>query len=134
MQEQDFETVIEAVLKRDPRYQRDAYVFVREALDFTQKKVCKDIKKGIRHVSGQELLAGIRDFGLSQYGPMTLLVLQEWGVHACEDFGEIVFNMVEGGILSKTPSDSRDDFKGGYDFNKTFRDPFLPSTKAPCVP
>jgi uncharacterized repeat protein (TIGR04138 family) len=133
MQEKDFASMIEMVLKQDSRYHRDAYDFVREALDFTQKKVCKDTKKIIRHVSGQELLDGIREFALSQYGPMTLMVFDEWGIHRCEDFGEIVFNMVENGILSKTPTDTREDFKGGYDFQKAFRDPFLPS-KSPCIP
>ncbi len=133
MQEKDFGSMIEMVLKQDSRYHRDAYDFVREALDFTQKKVIKETKKIIRHVSGQELLEGIREFALSQYGPMTIMVLNEWGVQRCEDFGEIVFNMVENGILSKTPTDSREDFKGGYDFQKAFRDPFLPS-KSPCIP
>ena len=134
MQEQDFGSLIEAMLKRDSRFHRDAYLFVREGLDFTQKKVAKDTKKTPRHVSGQELLEGIREYALAQYGPMTLMVFEEWGVHRCEDFGEIVFNMVENGILSKTPNDTREDFKGGYDFQKTFRDPFLPSSKTPCVP
>ncbi len=134
MQEKDFASVIETVVKRDPRYHRDAYDFLREALDHTQRKVVKEIKKAIRHVSGQELLAGIREYALAQYGPMTLAVFNEWGVHSCEDFGEMVFNMVESGILSKTPTDSREDFKGGYDFQKTFRDPFLPSSKSPCIP
>jgi uncharacterized repeat protein (TIGR04138 family) len=60
-------------------------------------------------------------------------VLQEWGVRQCEDFGEIVFNMVEGGVLSKTSKDSREDFKGGYDFESTFRVPFLPAEKKKVV-
>ena len=134
MQEQDFASLLETVIKADPRYHRDAYLFVREALDFTQKKVVKEVKKNIRHVTGQELLGGIRDFALAQFGPMTLMVFDEWGVHQCEDFGEIVFNMVDNGILSKTPTDSREDFKSGYDFVKVFREPFLPASKIPCLP
>jgi uncharacterized repeat protein (TIGR04138 family) len=78
------------------------------------------------HVSGQELLSGIREFALRQFGPMALTVLEEWGVKRCEDFGEIVFNMIESGLLAKTAEDSRDDFKGGYDFMEAFREPFLP--------
>lgn len=133
MQEQDFGSEIDTLIKRDPRYHRDAYDFVREALDHTQRKVSKDIKKSVRHISGQELLDGIREYALSQFGPMTITVFDAWGVHVCEDFGEIVFNMVDNGILSKTQNDSRADFKGGYDFQKAFRDPFLPS-KSPCIP
>ena len=57
---------------------------------------------------------------------MALVVLGEWGIHRCEDFGEIVFNMVEYELLAKTDKDSRDDFKGGYDFEDVFQKPFLP--------
>jgi len=62
---------------------------------------------------------------------MALMVLNEWGVTRGEDFGEIVFNMVDTGLLGKTEKDSRDDFKGGYDFNEAFRQPFLPENKPP---
>jgi uncharacterized repeat protein (TIGR04138 family) len=111
---------------------------VREALDHTQKLINKATKSEsraaadepaegkVRHVTGQELLAGIRSYALDQYGPMTLTVLGEWGVRRCEDFGEIVFNMVENHLLAKTKKDSREDFKGGYDFEEAFRRPYLP--------
>ena len=95
MQNQNFEEEIEKILARDPRYHRDAYNFLREALDHTQKSVTKAAKGEPRHVSGQELLDGIREFALAQYGPMALTVLEEWGVRRCEDFGEIVFSLVE---------------------------------------
>jgi uncharacterized repeat protein (TIGR04138 family) len=78
------------------------------------------------------LLAGIRDYGLQQYGPMTLIVLHEWGIRSCEDFGEIVFNMVENALLAKTDKDSREDFKGGYKFEDAFRKPFLPVRANPA--
>ena len=58
---------------------------------------------------------------------MTLTVLEEWGIKCCEDFGEIVFNMVENKLLAKTEQDSREDFRNGYDFHDAFRKPFLPS-------
>jgi uncharacterized repeat protein (TIGR04138 family) len=127
MQEASIEEALEQMRKKDPRYAREAYFFVREALDYTQKTIGKDPRGVIRHVSGQELLAGIRDYALSQFGPMTLMVLEEWGIRTCEDFGEIVFNMVEFGVLAKTEKDSRADFAGGYDFHEAFRKPFLPS-------
>lgn len=114
------------LLEKDPRYNREAYLFLREALEFTQRQVKRE-SDATRHVSGRELLDGIREFALKQYGPMTLLVLEEWGVRRCEDFGEIVFNMVEHNILAKTEKDSREDFQGGYDFADAFRKPFLPS-------
>ena len=83
----------------------------------------------LRHVSGRELLEGIREFGLAQFGPMTLPVFEAWGIHRGEDFGEIVFNLVDHGFLNKTKQDSRNDFQGAYDFHDAFRKPFLPSHK-----
>lgn len=129
MQELTFETTLGLILAKDPRYQRDAYLFVKDALDHTQKIVVKENKGELRHVSGQELLSGIRDYALTQFGPMTKMVFEEWGITRCEDFGEIVFNMVEIGLLGKTDKDSREDFANGYDFDDAFRKPFLPSQK-----
>jgi uncharacterized repeat protein (TIGR04138 family) len=129
MQPSGFEEILDKILTQDTRYHRDAYLFLREALDYTQKSVTKENKNAVRHVSGQELLAGIRDYALLQFGPMTLTLFEEWGVHRGEDFGEIVFNLVDNGLLGKTPQDSRADFKGGYDFSLTFHQPFLPRAK-----
>src|SRR5215470_11219921 len=101
MHEASFEEGLELILEKDLRYQRDAYLFVREALDFTQKTASKEGREG-QHVTGQQLLSGIRDFALAQFGPMAITVLEEWGITRCEDFGEIVFNIVEEGLFSKT--------------------------------
>jgi uncharacterized repeat protein (TIGR04138 family) len=129
MLEVNFDEVVEQILSKDARFHRDAYSFMREALGFTQKLIGKENLGKIRHVSGQELLDGVRQFALQQYGPMTLTVLEEWGIHKCRDFGDIVFNMVESGLLSKTETDSRDDFQNGYDFNDAFLKPFWPESK-----
>jgi uncharacterized repeat protein (TIGR04138 family) len=128
MQEVSSEEALERIQAKDPRYTREAYLFVREALDHTQKAK-KDTRGHVRHVSGQELLNGIRDFALVQYGPMAITVLKEWGINSCQDFGEIVFNMIDIGWLAKTEQDSRADFQGGYDFYDAFRRPFLPADK-----
>jgi uncharacterized repeat protein (TIGR04138 family) len=130
MQEVNFDEVLEQILAKDPRYRRDAYLFLREALDFTQKLVGKENGGKVRHVTGQELLDGIRQFALEQFGPMTITVFEEWGIRECTDFGEIVFNMLEIGLLAKTDKDTRADFQGGYDFEDAFRKPFLPSGKS----
>jgi uncharacterized repeat protein (TIGR04138 family) len=129
MHEVSFEEALVKIRAKDPRYHRDAYLFVREALDYTQKTIGKDPRGRIRHVTGQELLAGIREFALQQFGPMSKTVLEEWGVHSSQDFGEIVFNMVEVEWLAKTDKDSRADFAHGYDFDEAFRQPFLPKSK-----
>lgn len=126
MQPLNFDEVLERITSQDNRYHREAYLFLREALEHTQKAVLASRKSEPRHVSGQELLLGLRDYALAQYGPMARTVLEEWGVRRCEDFGELVFNMVDHGLLSKTESDTRDDFKGGFEFEEAFSRPFRP--------
>ena len=130
MQPQNFDEVLDQVVKADPRYHREAYHFLREALDYTQRAISKANQGKLRHVTGQELLAGIRGFALQQFGPMAITLLGEWGLRRCEDFGELVFNLIDHGVLSKTDTDTRADFAGGYDFDEAFRKPFLPSTRS----
>ncbi|MBI3413997.1 MAG: hypothetical protein HY043_01550 [Verrucomicrobia bacterium] len=127
MQEINYVEAVERIVQNDPRYHRDAYQFLRDALDYTQRLVNKQSKTKPRHVTGQELLEGLRQFGLEQFGPMTLSVFNAWGIFRGEDFGELVFNLVENELLSKTETDSRADFQGGYDFFDAFRKPFLPT-------
>jgi uncharacterized repeat protein (TIGR04138 family) len=129
MHEVNFDEALEQILARDPRFQRDAYHFVRESLDYTQKLISKDNRGTVRHITGQELLDGIRQFALQQFGPMAVTVLEEWGVKNSRDFGDIVFNMVEHSLLAKTEKDTRDDFNNGYDFTDAFRKPFWPASK-----
>ncbi|HTX22120.1 MAG TPA: Minf_1886 family protein [Candidatus Aquilonibacter sp.] len=129
MHEVNFDEALEIILANDWRFTREAYLFVREALDFTQKITVKESRGTIRHVSGQELLDGIRQYALQQFGPMVVTVFEEWGVKSCRDFGEIVFNMVGANLLAKTDKDTRDDFQNGYDFTEAFRKPFWPQSK-----
>jgi uncharacterized repeat protein (TIGR04138 family) len=131
MQPLNFDEVLERILEQDRRYRREAYLFLREGLEYTQRQIVQSQSKKAepRHVTGKELLDGLRLYGLAQFGPMTATVLGEWGIRACEDFGELVFNMVDQGLLSRTDSDSREDFKGGYTFEEAFCRPFLPAGK-----
>lgn len=122
MKHPNAEELLQNILDRDPRYSVEAYAFVRSGLDYTVRRLDKP-----RHVSGQELLDGIREFALSEFGPMTKTVLNGWGIQRTEDVGEIVFNMVETGLLGKTEKDSRADFANGYDFDEAFRKPFRPA-------
>ena len=129
MQEVNFDEALDQILAADERFHRDAYLFMREALDFTQKLIGTKNQGKVRHVSGQELLDGLRQYALAQFGPMTVTVFEEWGIRNCKDFGEIVFNMVEIGLLAKTEKDTRDDFQNGYDFTDAFRKPFWPRSR-----
>jgi len=107
--------IVRDIVARDHRYDLDAYQFVMEALDRTYRIIGKK-----RHVTGEELLEGARRWAIERYGPMARTVLAHWGVHCCEDLGEVVFNLVESGVLNKNERDSRDDFKCGFDFKKAF--------------
>ena len=129
MQEVNFDAVLDIILTKDERYSRDAYHFLRDALNYTQKSISKEGRGSVRHVSGQELLDGVRQYALQQYGPMAVTVFEDWGILGCKDFGELVFNMVESGLLAKTDRDSRDDFQTGYDFTDAFRKPYWPDSR-----
>ena len=132
MKKLNFNEALIQILAEDPRYDEQAYHFMKEALDFTIKLLAKPIEGPGRHVKGAELLEGIRQYALQEYGPVTLTVLNRWGVRKCEDFGEIVFNMVSKGVLGKTEEDRKEDFAGGYDFESAFRKPFRPRAKVPA--
>jgi len=115
-QVKNFFRVIEDICQKDNRYKPDSYEFVMQALNFTQKKLAK-----VGHVTGRELLEGIRQFALEQYGPMAKTVLTHWGITKTGDFGNIVFNMIEKKMLSKTETDSIEDFKDVFDFEAAFK-------------
>ena len=113
--DREFNNILEQICEKDTRYRRDAYEFIMEALTFTQKKF-----RRVKHVTGEELLEGIRALLLDRFGPMTLSVLEHWGVKATEDFGNIVFNLVSHKVLSKTDDDTIESFKNGYHFAEAF--------------
>lgn len=131
MQEINFEDAVEKIIEQDRRYARDAFFFVRDALEITKRQVHKENRerREEKHVTGQQLLDGIRKFALKEYGPMTVTVFEEWGVRDCKDFGEIVFCMVEIGCFAKTKEDSRTDFQNGYNFADAFQKPFWPASR-----
>jgi len=111
----DIRRRIEKIAGKDRRYKADAYEFVMEALRFTQNSLDR---KG--HVSGHELLDGIKEYGIKQYGPMLRTVLEYWGIRDTAAFGDIVFNMIDEGMFGKENDDSPEDFKNVYDFDSAF--------------
>ncbi|MEK6727693.1 MAG: Minf_1886 family protein [Candidatus Omnitrophota bacterium] len=116
MQEKkDFYSTVELICAKDSRYKPDAYEFVIQALHFTQKKLKKQT-----HITGKELSEGLRDFAISQFGPMTKTVFTHWGITRTHDFGNIVFSMIDKKLLSKTEEDSINDFSDVYDFEVVF--------------
>jgi len=137
MEELKFCEVVDLIRKEDPRYERRAYFFLRDALDHTVSAVRKSesktgMRRPTRHVSGTELLEGIRDYALQQFGPMAHFVLTQWGVKRCGDFGEMVYQLIDYGVFSKTEEDRREHFVELYDFHEVFVQPFQP--RRPAVP
>ena len=106
---------IEKVMKENHQYKFEAYSFVMAGLHHTVSKLPKS-----RHITGRELLGGIRDYALEQYGALARTVLNYWGIFKTEDFGRIVFALVEVGVLRKQPEDKIEDFQDVYDFKTAF--------------
>ncbi|MBL47382.1 MAG: hypothetical protein CMP28_00300 [Roseibacillus sp.] len=125
MQALRFDAAVENILKREKRFEAGAYFLLKEALDFTLKRT-REKGGEERHVSGQELILGFRDYALEEFGPMAYTLLREWGVHSCPDVGDMVFELIEEGMFGKQDSDTRDDFANHYDFAEAFLLPFLP--------
>ncbi|MEO7600011.1 MAG: Minf_1886 family protein [Opitutus sp.] len=129
MQDPDFAEIVGLICKEDPRFDRKAYDFIRLGLDHTVKELKSKESKASRsrHVSGPELLEGLRVYALDQFGPLTKTVLDSWGIRRCSDFGDIVFNLIEYNVFSKTDNDRREDFSDLYSFEDAFVKPFLPT-------
>lgn len=136
MQDLEFTEIVELICKEDPRFDRKAYGFVRLGLDHTVKEIKKKSPSRTGkslHVKGPELLEGLRAYALEQFGPLTKTVLDSWRVQRCSDFGEIVFNLIEYNVFSKTESDRREDFSDTYTFEDAFVKPFLPKHRRSAV-
>jgi len=132
MQDLEFNEIIDLIHKDDSRFDKRAYHFVRAGLDATVKELKKrepDRARKSQHVSGAELLHGLRTYALEQFGPLAYTVLTDWGLSRCRDFGEIVFKLIEYNVLSKTDNDCLEDFADVYDFADAFRKPFEPARR-----
>jgi uncharacterized repeat protein (TIGR04138 family) len=104
---------IDRLRERDPRYRREAYLFVLSALSDAVGRLPKP-----RHVTGQEVLKGVVSLARDQFGPLAHTVLVEWGVTSSRDIGEIVFHLVDAGLLSRQPTDRLEDFENGINLRR----------------
>lgn len=107
--------IMDQIRLREKRFHEGAYLFLLAALEFCQARLPER-----RHISGRELAVACRDLAIERYGVMARLVLDHWGVRSSADFGDIVFTLVDLGLLISQPNDSRDDFTGVFDFEETF--------------
>ncbi len=124
---------LEDVVKRDPRYAYESYEFVFAALAHAIKLLGRlpdeedEDDEPNEHVSGPELLAGVRDLALREFGLMARTVFRLWGINKTADFGNIVFNLIESGLMSRTEQDDLSDFADVYDLDEALVDGY-------CIP
>jgi uncharacterized repeat protein (TIGR04138 family) len=133
MQAVQFEQSVVSILKRDKRFDPHAYFFLKDALDFTLKRIAENNGGQARHVSGPELLEGCRDFALEQFGPMASTLMTEWSIRKCQDLGDMVFHLIEEQVFGKQDSDKKEDFSEVFDFEASLVTPFLPKGRKASV-
>lgn len=129
MQAMQFEQSVVSILKRDKRFDPHAYFFLKDALDFTLKRIAESNNGQARHVTGPELLEGFRDYALEQFGPMASTLMNEWSVRKCQDVGDMVFHLIEEQVFGKQDTDKKEDFSEVFDFEAALITPFLPKSR-----
>ncbi|MBI4544722.1 MAG: hypothetical protein HY703_05990 [Gemmatimonadetes bacterium] len=107
--------VLDRLRERHPRFHDTAYLFVLSSLHYVLERL-----PAPRHISGRELAEGARDLALDRFGPMAASVFEYWGIESTADVGQIVFALVDCGILIKQEEDAPEDFAGLFDFREAF--------------
>ena len=130
----DATKILLKLVKTDPRYKLDAYVFVRDGLSYAQEGIIDEAEgedrssgeeeEPDRHLTGQQLCEALRLYALDQYGYMSKTVLNSWGLKSTGDFGEVVYNMIENELMKKSDTDRREDFDKVFDFDQALRQQF----------
>ena len=110
------EAALAEIRRRDGKYNERAYVFVLAALEFAQTRL-----PARRHLSGVELAWACRDFALEQFGMLASAVMTHWGIHTTDDFGQIVFMLIDVGLLARQPDDRLEDFERVHEFAEVFK-------------
>jgi len=129
MRDENFTATVEQIIDEDPRFSGEAYAFISDAVLYTSQKLQADDSSKKKHITGKELLDGIKEFALQEFGPIAPEVLRHWGLNDSMSIGHVVFNMVNKNLLGKSQEDSLEDFKGGFDFDRAFSKPFLSDAK-----
>lgn len=115
---------IDEIIEKNPKYKKEAYLFVLEALEYTKRKL-----KTADHISGQELLLGFKELAQKEFGILAKTVLEYWGIKSTEDVGEIVFILCDAKILTKRENDKKEDFSNFFDFEQEFVEKYQPFQK-----
>jgi len=130
--QKSFHEAVEKIIEHEPRFSKEAYIFLKEALELTIKQKERGKTETGSHVDAAELLDGFRQLALKEFGPMVMTVLEYWGVKDSEDVGRMVFDLITVGVFGKTESDSLEDFHQALDFHAAFVAPFQPGQSKPA--
>jgi uncharacterized repeat protein (TIGR04138 family) len=130
--QRSFNEVVEQIIEKDSRYGKEAYIFLKDALEFTIKQRKRGKAESGSHVNAAELLDGLRQLALKEFGPMVMTVFEYWGIRTSADVGQMVFNLINAGVFGKTESDAVDDFDQALDFHLAFVAPFEPRSSKPA--
>ena len=107
--------IMDRIRAREPRFHARAYLFILAALEYSQSRLLER-----RHITGRELAGACRDLALERYGVMARLVLEHWGIRSSADIGDVVFTLVDLGLLISQPTDRREEFADVFDFDEAF--------------
>lgn len=122
-----FPDAVKKIMLTDKRFSPAAYDFIRRSLDQSLRKFGKNEEPKPSHVRGHQLLEGFRALALQEFGPLAKTVLNEWGIENCAQVGDIVFQLVQYGVLGKSETDRPEDFQEIWTFTEAFVLPFQPS-------
>ena len=126
-----FDDAVEDCLRRTRRFTREAYYFIRDSLDHTQRCLRKESgDRELSHVTGPQLCDGLRRHAIDQFGPLSRLVLESWGLRTTSDIGAVVYLLIETGAFFRSETDSAADFDDVFEFVDAFDRPFLPAAPA----
>jgi uncharacterized repeat protein (TIGR04138 family) len=122
--QKSFQEVVERIVEQDPRYDKAAYDFIKEVLEFTIKQTKQSQAETNVHVTGGQLMEGFRQYANKEFGPLASTVLDHWNIRSSEDVGEIVFNLINAGVFGRAESDQISDFRASLDFYQAFEAPY----------
>ncbi len=137
MENINFDIKLERIIQRDHRYPAEAYKFVNSAVMYTIKKLKSGVVSGGRHVNARELVSGLAEFSVEQFGPLAWEVLRNWNLTKPTDIGNAVFNLISEKLLSQSEDDSLEDFNIDFDISKAvssnMNDKFQSDIKVPII-
>ena len=126
MQKEQFDEAVRRIISRDKRFEREAFFFLKKALDSTIQDASAKHPENSKHVSASQLLCGFRDLALKEFGPMAATLFDEWGIQCCADIGDMVFLLIQEGVFGKQDNVRHEETVEIYTFENAFVKPFLP--------